>query len=69
MEDLVKQNPPSHPAIKWLFDLVLSELGEKGEHSFFHKLYSIKDDPVLQDTVIRNSINCLTNVQKKMPRN
>ncbi|XP_066930831.1 uncharacterized protein [Clytia hemisphaerica] len=66
VENLVKQNPPSHPTIKWLFGLVLSELGEKGEHSFFEKLYSIKDDPVLQDTVILSSINFLTNVQKKM---
>eukprot|EP00111_Clytia_hemisphaerica_P012474 TCONS_00036609-protein len=66
VENLVKQNPPSHPTIKWLFGLVLSELGEKGERSFFEKLYSIKDDPVLEDAVILSSINFLTNVQKKM---
>ncbi|XP_066914135.1 uncharacterized protein [Clytia hemisphaerica] len=66
VENLVKQNQPSHSTIKWLFGLVLSELGEKGEHSFFRKLYSLKDDPVLEDTVILSSINFLTNVQKKM---
>uniref|UniRef100_A0A7M5XLA0 Uncharacterized protein n=2 Tax=Clytia hemisphaerica TaxID=252671 RepID=A0A7M5XLA0_9CNID len=66
VENLVKQNQPSHSTIKWLFGLVLSELGEKGEHSFFHKLYFLKDDPVLEDTVILSSINFLTNVQKKM---
>ncbi|XP_066929598.1 uncharacterized protein [Clytia hemisphaerica] len=66
VENLVNQNPPSHPTIKRLFELVLSELGEKGERSFFEKLYSIKDDPVLEDTVILSSINFLTNVQKKM---
>ena len=63
---LLTKNPPTHQTIKWLFGLQLSELGEKGEHSFFDKLYSIKDDPVLQDTVILNSINFLTNVHKKM---
>uniref|UniRef100_A0A7M5WX24 Uncharacterized protein n=1 Tax=Clytia hemisphaerica TaxID=252671 RepID=A0A7M5WX24_9CNID len=66
VENLVKQNPPSHPTIKWLFGLVLSELGEKGEHSLFRKLYSLKDDHVLEDTVILSSISFLTNVQKKM---
>uniref|UniRef100_A0A7M5WXB9 Uncharacterized protein n=2 Tax=Clytia hemisphaerica TaxID=252671 RepID=A0A7M5WXB9_9CNID len=66
VKNLVKQNSPSHPAIQWLFGLVLSELGEKGEHSFFRKLYSLKDNPVLVDTVILSSINFLTNVQKKL---
>uniref|UniRef100_A0A7M5TQT9 Uncharacterized protein n=1 Tax=Clytia hemisphaerica TaxID=252671 RepID=A0A7M5TQT9_9CNID len=66
VKNLVIQNPPSHPTIKWLFGLVLSELGEKGERSFFEKLYSIKDDLVLEDTVILSSISFLTNVQKKM---
>ncbi|XP_066929585.1 uncharacterized protein [Clytia hemisphaerica] len=66
VKNLVEQNQPSHHTIKWLFGLVLSELGEKGEHLFFSKLDSLKDDPVLEDTVILSSINFLTNVQKKM---
>ena len=49
IENLVKKSPTYHPTMNWLFGLVLSELGEKGEHSFFEKLYSIKDDP-LEDT-------------------
>uniref|UniRef100_A0A7M5WX47 Uncharacterized protein n=1 Tax=Clytia hemisphaerica TaxID=252671 RepID=A0A7M5WX47_9CNID len=52
--------------MKWFFGLLLSELGEKGEHLFYDKLHSIKDDTVLQDTLILNSINFFTNVQNKM---
>ena len=66
IDALLEGKLPSHSTINWLFGLRLSELGEKGEHSFYDQLCSIKDDPVLQDIVILNSINFLTNVQKKM---
>ena len=51
--------------LRWLFDLELVNLGEKLEHWFYDQLLSLKDDDILQDTVVLSSLDFLTNVQSK----
>ncbi|XP_066910542.1 uncharacterized protein [Clytia hemisphaerica] len=65
LKKLVEDNPPQDSNLKWLFDLELSQLGEKHEQWIYNQLLSLKDD-VLQDTVVLSSPCFLTNVKNKM---
>ncbi|XP_066926240.1 uncharacterized protein [Clytia hemisphaerica] len=65
LKKLVEDNPPQDSNLKWLFDLELSQLGEKVEQWMYNQLLPLRDD-VLQDTVVLSSPSFLINVQKKM---
>uniref|UniRef100_A0A7M6DJL4 Uncharacterized protein n=1 Tax=Clytia hemisphaerica TaxID=252671 RepID=A0A7M6DJL4_9CNID len=62
----VDENPPTDSNLRWLFDLEISELGEKVQNEFYDKLSSLQDDDVLSDTVVLSSIGFITNVRNRM---
>ncbi|XP_066926810.1 uncharacterized protein [Clytia hemisphaerica] len=65
VEKLVEQNPPQDSNLLWFFELQLSERGEEIEHTIFDRFLSMKEDSVLNDTVILQSVCFLTDVKKK----
>ncbi|XP_066920207.1 uncharacterized protein [Clytia hemisphaerica] len=67
IEDRIKSTPPKDSVVSWFFSLELSEQGEKIEHCFFKELSSMRNTKsnLLQDLVILQSVNFLTDVKKK----
>ncbi|XP_066920237.1 uncharacterized protein [Clytia hemisphaerica] len=67
IEDRLKSTPPQDSVVSWFFRLELSEQGEKIEHWFFKELSSMRNTKsnLLQDLVILQSVNFLTDIKKK----
>ena len=61
----VQKSPPQDSRLKWFFDLQISDRGENVERSLIDKLYSLKDNDILKDSVILSSVNFLTEFADK----
>uniref|UniRef100_A0A7M5UEM7 Uncharacterized protein n=1 Tax=Clytia hemisphaerica TaxID=252671 RepID=A0A7M5UEM7_9CNID len=62
----IKNSPPEDVTLKWLFNVELSQRGDKIERTFFEELLSLRKDSVLEDTIILPSVHFMTNVKNKM---
>ena len=65
IKQLIEIMPTEDSNLRWLFELELSEIGEKLEHWLYDQLLLLKDD-ILQNTIVLSSLTFLTNLQKKM---
>uniref|UniRef100_A0A7M5VA61 Uncharacterized protein n=1 Tax=Clytia hemisphaerica TaxID=252671 RepID=A0A7M5VA61_9CNID len=65
IEKLIEQKPCTDSNLLWFFELVLSYRGEAYEQMFFDKLLSMREDTLLNDTVILQSVCFITDVNKK----
>ena len=65
IEREVEKNQPRDSNLLWFFDLKLSDRGEKFEQIFFDRLVSMRDETLLNDTVILQSVCFLTDVRNK----
>ena len=66
IERLLQKDPPSSSTLRWIFNLELSERGERIERWFFEQLSS--RDVLLQNFVILQSVKFLTNVKQNKHR-
>eukprot|EP00111_Clytia_hemisphaerica_P011395 TCONS_00033386-protein len=62
----IKNSPPEDVTLKWLFNVELSQRGDKIERTFFEELLSLRKDSVLEDTIILPSVHFMTNIKNKM---
>ena len=65
IKQLIEIIPTKDSNLRWLFELELSEIGEKLEHWLYDQLLLLKDD-ILQNTIVLSSLTFLTHLQKKM---
>ncbi|XP_066933713.1 uncharacterized protein [Clytia hemisphaerica] len=66
VEKQIAKLPPQDPILSWFINLKLASRGEKNERSFFEKLFSLKNDEILQDILVLSSVNFMTDVTSQM---
>ena len=65
VKKMIEDKPIQDSNLLKLFQLELSDIGEKLEHWFYEQLLPLQDE-ALQNTVVLSSITFLTHLQKKM---